>query len=161
MRSMSRDRPLQLALAPILAIACVVGGLHLLEQPVLLVRAGPAGAVVQKRTTSIRAAEAAPRGQHRRGFLLRIGGDRWRLDATMRDSAAAVGPAPPALHNPGADDPRLFLVTMAAAVRNRRPETDPVVRYALSRGLLRRGPQAEGVERCGDSQVLPLPPACR
>ena len=161
MRSIRWDRLFKRVLGPILGIAGVVGGLYLLEPPVLFVRAGPAGAVVQTHTTPIRTAEAAARGQHRRGISLRIASDRWRVDATTRDRAAAVAPALPTLHYPGTGDPRLFLITMAAAVHQRRPETDPVVRYATSRGLLARGQEAEGAEWCGDPRGLPLPPACR
>ena len=62
---------------------------------------------------------------------------------------------------PGRDDPRQFLEDMAEASRRRRPAADPVVRYAVSRGLRRSDSPGEAGESCTDCRRLPARPECR
>ncbi len=61
----------------------------------------------------------------------------------------------------GSDDPRRFLEGMAEATRNRRPTRDPVVRYAVSRGLIRSASTSDAVDDCPDPVLPPQRPECR
>lgn len=85
------------------------------------------------------------------------------LPASLPHASAwtdAASVSPELLRGDG-DDPRHFLAAMAEAARARRPENDPVVRYAESRGLIRRDPPAQGGAACSDHSPPPPRPECR